>query len=157
MWTYRLFDTPLQSTSQEPPHLPPVTNSSSAHRPPQASPQTSTACPPCTSATSHRIEYIQRNPSKSTCAMAKCKANCLSQKTPSARDSDFPKPEKETTRKTKARKPAHPLFVCPQPAEKEAAEKNAKFDTTTQCMLPVLTKREREKNENLDPGVSVGI
>lgn len=75
------------------------------------------------------------------------------------RDSDFAKPEKETTRKTKGKEASPPpLFVCPQPAEKKAAEKNAKFDTTTQCMLPVLSKRERKREKGkLDPEVSVGV
>lgn len=144
------FDMPLQSIA------PRASKSPTCH-PPSIPPQTSapnTHGIPIHVYPRHHQESntYKSNPSKSTCAMAKCKANCLSRNAVHS-GLGFSQTRKRNDKKNKRQESQPTPFLCvPSQPKRSRRKKNAKFDTTTQCMLPVLSKREREREKKRKSG-----
>lgn len=146
-----------RASPQEPPHLPPVTHPAYLLKPP---PQTPTAYPSMyiRDITKNRI-HTKATPRRAHAPWPNAKQTAYP-KTPSTQGSDFPKPEKETTRKTKGKKASPPPF-CVSPASQEEAGGKRMQNLTplpNACCLSYRREREREREKgNLDPGASVGV
>lgn len=113
-----------RASPQEPPHLPP---SPTQHTSSNLRPKHPRHTHPCISATSPRIEYIQKQPLEKHMRHGQMQSKLPIPKRRPLRARIFPNQKKKRQEKQKARKPAHPLFVCPQPAEKKPAEKECKI------------------------------